>query len=528
MRRSPTRDFVVGLFVLAGLAAIAYLSLSVGGFSYSGPRGFALLRRRSTRSAASSRARRWSSRASRSARSTAIALDRRLPRPGHARPRPGARSCRSTPSASIVTAGVLGDRYVSLQLGGEDEMLKPGDEIDLHRVGRHPRALDRQAHPQHRRRRRSEERAERWRQGHGVSERNAPPLSSSPAPCSSRRCSPPAARPRPPTAPTTTPGSRFNRKIFWFNDKARRLRARAGGARLGLRHAEARAALDRRTSSTTCASRSSSSTTCCRASRAPRRSTWAASIVNTTRRRRSASSTRGPRGACGPNRGLRPDARPVGHPAAGRISCCRSSAPRTRATPWACAVDSQLRRLPVLPVLLRDRRRDDRERRSTCARCFSNEVASGREASLDYYVFVRNAYVQRRRALINDAIDVGNEGRVSLYDVEITSDRRSRPAGRGWRWRRSALACLALGGRAGAGASDGPRQVVDGRPPTPCSPSCRQEPAARREAHQASRRSSTRTSTSRRCRGSSWRATGSASPSSSRTSSSRSSSATSR
>jgi phospholipid/cholesterol/gamma-HCH transport system substrate-binding protein len=32
-------------------------------------------------------------------------------------------------SASIVTAGILGDRYVSLQLGGETDILKSGDEI---------------------------------------------------------------------------------------------------------------------------------------------------------------------------------------------------------------------------------------------------------------------------------------------------------------------------------------------------------------------------------------------------------------
>src|SRR5690606_5386277 len=32
-------------------------------------------------------------------------------------------------SASIVTAGVLGDRYVSLQVGGDDQILQNGDEI---------------------------------------------------------------------------------------------------------------------------------------------------------------------------------------------------------------------------------------------------------------------------------------------------------------------------------------------------------------------------------------------------------------
>jgi phospholipid/cholesterol/gamma-HCH transport system substrate-binding protein len=32
-------------------------------------------------------------------------------------------------TASIMTSGLLGDRYVSLQLGGEQDLLKPGDKI---------------------------------------------------------------------------------------------------------------------------------------------------------------------------------------------------------------------------------------------------------------------------------------------------------------------------------------------------------------------------------------------------------------
>ena len=32
-------------------------------------------------------------------------------------------------SASIMTAGILGDRYISLQLGGEEQLLKAGDQI---------------------------------------------------------------------------------------------------------------------------------------------------------------------------------------------------------------------------------------------------------------------------------------------------------------------------------------------------------------------------------------------------------------
>jgi phospholipid/cholesterol/gamma-HCH transport system substrate-binding protein len=42
MTRSPWRDFIVGCFVLAGLGAIAYLSISVGGLSYGGPGGLTL------------------------------------------------------------------------------------------------------------------------------------------------------------------------------------------------------------------------------------------------------------------------------------------------------------------------------------------------------------------------------------------------------------------------------------------------------------------------------------------------------
>ena len=34
MQRNPTRDLIVGLFVLLGLAALGYLSLQVGGIEW--------------------------------------------------------------------------------------------------------------------------------------------------------------------------------------------------------------------------------------------------------------------------------------------------------------------------------------------------------------------------------------------------------------------------------------------------------------------------------------------------------------
>src|SRR5439155_946211 len=129
MSRAPVRDLLVGLFVLAGLGAVAYLSLSVGGLSYGGPARMALyadfdeiggLKPRaqvvisgvkvgqvaSITLADSYRAR------------VRLDLEDRLKLP-------------IDTSASIMTSGLLGDRYISLQLGGETELLKAGDQITI-------------------------------------------------------------------------------------------------------------------------------------------------------------------------------------------------------------------------------------------------------------------------------------------------------------------------------------------------------------------------------------------------------------
>src|SRR5438552_13554134 len=129
MSRAPVRDLLVGLFVLAGLGAVAYLSLSVGGLSYGGPARMALyadfdeiggLKPRAQvvisgvkvgqvsviTLAESYRAR------------VRLDLDPKLKLP-------------IDTTASIMTSGLLGDRYVSLQLGGETELLKPGDQMTL-------------------------------------------------------------------------------------------------------------------------------------------------------------------------------------------------------------------------------------------------------------------------------------------------------------------------------------------------------------------------------------------------------------
>src|SRR5881397_1231913 len=129
MSRAPVRDLLVGLFVLAGLGAVAYLSLSVGGVSLRKAGGLSVfadfdeiggLKPRaqvvisgvkvgqvaSITLADSYRAR------------VRLDLEDRLKLP-------------IDTSASIMTSGLLGDRYISLQLGGETELLKAGDQITI-------------------------------------------------------------------------------------------------------------------------------------------------------------------------------------------------------------------------------------------------------------------------------------------------------------------------------------------------------------------------------------------------------------
>ena len=129
MQPSATRDLIVGLFVAVGLAAIAYLSIQVGGLSYKGPGGLRVyavfdeiggLKPRAPVSIAGVtvgqvvsidlddglRAR------------VTLDVDPRLQLP-------------SDTSAGIRTSGLLGDQFIALEPGGEDAALKDGDEIEF-------------------------------------------------------------------------------------------------------------------------------------------------------------------------------------------------------------------------------------------------------------------------------------------------------------------------------------------------------------------------------------------------------------
>jgi phospholipid/cholesterol/gamma-HCH transport system substrate-binding protein len=127
MTRSPVRDFLVGCFVLGGIAAIAYLSLRVGGLA-GGPRGgFTLyatfdetggLKPRSPVEISGVKV----------GQVKAIALDKSYRARVELDLTPGLAIPADT-SASIVTSGVLGDRYVQLQLGGDPQLLASGEDL---------------------------------------------------------------------------------------------------------------------------------------------------------------------------------------------------------------------------------------------------------------------------------------------------------------------------------------------------------------------------------------------------------------
>jgi phospholipid/cholesterol/gamma-HCH transport system substrate-binding protein len=127
MERSATRDTLVGLFVLAGLLAVAFLSLRVGGFSLSTEPRLRLYASFDEIGGLKPRAPVVIS-GVKVGEVGPIVLDE------DARARvelnvDAALHYPSDSSASILTAGVLGDRYVSLQLGGDDVLLEQGDKI---------------------------------------------------------------------------------------------------------------------------------------------------------------------------------------------------------------------------------------------------------------------------------------------------------------------------------------------------------------------------------------------------------------
>jgi phospholipid/cholesterol/gamma-HCH transport system substrate-binding protein len=120
------RDMIVGLFVLLGLGAIAYLSFSIGGAGYSGD-GMTIyavfdqvadLKPRAPVQIAGVKV----------GQVIGVELDDTY----RAKVTMTVNANLELPvdsSAGIMTSGLLGDRYVQIELGAEDDVLVDGDQV---------------------------------------------------------------------------------------------------------------------------------------------------------------------------------------------------------------------------------------------------------------------------------------------------------------------------------------------------------------------------------------------------------------
>jgi phospholipid/cholesterol/gamma-HCH transport system substrate-binding protein len=124
---SPLRDLIVGLFVAAGLAAVAWLSLGVGGLSYGEGGGLVLQAAFDDIGGLKVRAPVVVS-GVKVGQVTAIQLDDLLRARVTVRPEEGLELPEDT-FAAIRTSGLLGDQFIRLEPGGSDVMLASGEEI---------------------------------------------------------------------------------------------------------------------------------------------------------------------------------------------------------------------------------------------------------------------------------------------------------------------------------------------------------------------------------------------------------------
>lgn len=129
MQRSSTRDLVVGSFVLAGLLALGYLSIKVGGVSDGQLKGLTLYAHFDDIGGLSPR-----SKVTISGVKVGQVKEIELDEDYRAKVEieiSGTLEISSDTTASILTSGVLGDQYLSLELGGEEDALGQGETISF-------------------------------------------------------------------------------------------------------------------------------------------------------------------------------------------------------------------------------------------------------------------------------------------------------------------------------------------------------------------------------------------------------------
>lgn len=127
MQSHSTRDLIVGLFVLVGLGTIAYLSLQVGGLEFGGGKRILLHATFDDIGGLSVRA---PVRVAgvKIGQVSAIVLDEDLRARVFLEVESGVELSIDS-SAAIRTAGLLGDQFISVELGAEDAFLRDGEEF---------------------------------------------------------------------------------------------------------------------------------------------------------------------------------------------------------------------------------------------------------------------------------------------------------------------------------------------------------------------------------------------------------------
>jgi len=129
MNITTARDLLVGLFVAGGLGAIAYLSLSLGGLSYAGPGGMTLYATFSEIGGINKRAPVVIG-GVKVGQVKSIDLDDEY----YARLTLDVDAALQLPadsSAAILTRGLLGNQFISIEPGADDELLESGSDIAI-------------------------------------------------------------------------------------------------------------------------------------------------------------------------------------------------------------------------------------------------------------------------------------------------------------------------------------------------------------------------------------------------------------
>lgn len=127
MSSSPTRDLVVGIFVLIGLLGLAYLSLQVGGLRLGQQGGFVLFATFDDIGGLSDRSPVRIG-GVKVGRVTSVELDPDL-RPRVQLDLDADFELSVDTMAAIRTSGLLGDQFIALETGAEDEILVSGESV---------------------------------------------------------------------------------------------------------------------------------------------------------------------------------------------------------------------------------------------------------------------------------------------------------------------------------------------------------------------------------------------------------------